>query len=36
MGVQAFKAAKQSYTPPPELLNLLDEFRKMVSDCSLL
>ncbi|WXG43629.1 MAG: hypothetical protein WED04_06255 [Promethearchaeati archaeon SRVP18_Atabeyarchaeia-1] len=32
-GKQAVKAVKQSYTPPTELLSLLDEFRKMVNDC---
>jgi putative transposase len=31
--MQAVKAVKQSYTPYPELLDLLDEFRKMVNDC---
>ncbi|WXG44000.1 MAG: transposase [Promethearchaeati archaeon SRVP18_Atabeyarchaeia-1] len=31
--MQAVKAVKQSYTPPTELLNLLDEFRRMVNDC---
>ncbi|WXG44112.1 MAG: transposase [Promethearchaeati archaeon SRVP18_Atabeyarchaeia-1] len=32
-GMQAVKAVKQNYTPSPELLNLLDAFRKMVNDC---
>jgi hypothetical protein len=31
--MQAFKAVKQSYTRSPELLNLLDEFSRMVNDC---
>lgn len=29
----AVKAAKQNYTPTPEILGLLEEFRKMVNDC---
>jgi putative transposase len=31
--MQAVKAVKQNYTPSSELLNLLDEFGKMVNDC---
>jgi putative transposase len=31
--MEAVKAAKQSYTPPPRLLNLLEDFRRMVNDC---
>jgi putative transposase len=31
--MQAVKAVKQDYAPPPELLDLLGEFRKMVNDC---
>jgi putative transposase len=31
--MRAVRAVKQSYTPSPELLNLLDTFRKMVNDC---
>lgn len=31
--MQAFKAVKQIYAPHPELLNLLDEFRRMVNNC---
>jgi putative transposase len=31
--MQAFKSVKQSYAPSPELLTVLDEFRKMVNDC---
>jgi putative transposase len=31
--MQAFKTVKQVYTPPSELLNLLDEFRRMVNNC---
>jgi len=31
--MQAVKAVKQSYVPSPELVVLLDEFRKMVNDC---
>jgi putative transposase len=27
------KAVKQSYSPSPELLNLLEKFRRMVNDC---
>ncbi|WXG47178.1 MAG: transposase [Candidatus Atabeyarchaeum deiterrae] len=33
LGMQVIKAVKQSYTPSPQLLNLLHEFRKMVNDC---
>ncbi|WXG45059.1 MAG: transposase [Promethearchaeati archaeon SRVP18_Atabeyarchaeia-1] len=31
--MQAVKAVKQSYTPSPQLLDLLNEFREMVNDC---
>ena len=31
--VQAVKSVKQNFVPSPEMLNLLDEFRKMVNDC---
>lgn len=31
--MQAVKSVKQNYTPTPEVLSLLDEFRKMVNDC---
>jgi putative transposase len=31
--MQALKAVKQNYASSPELLNLLDEFRRMVNDC---
>jgi putative transposase len=31
--MDAVKAVKQVYTPSPELLELLDEFRRMVNDC---
>ncbi len=31
--MQAVKAVKQSHLPSPELLDLLEEFRKMVNDC---
>lgn len=31
--VQAVKAVKQRYVPTSEILNLLDDFRKMVNDC---
>jgi len=31
--MQAFKAVKQIYTPSPELLDLLNAFKKMVNDC---
>jgi putative transposase len=31
--VQALKAVKQNYTRSPELLIILNEFRKMVNDC---
>lgn len=31
--MQAVKAVKQNYVPTPEILGLLDEFRKMVNDC---
>ncbi len=33
MDLQAFKAVKQICAPPPELLSLLDEFRRMVNEC---
>jgi putative transposase len=32
--MEAVKAVKQCYTPSPELLNLLNEFRRMVNDCT--
>jgi len=31
--VLAVKVAKQNYIPTPEILSLLEEFRKMVNDC---
>ncbi len=31
--MQAFKSVKQSYALSPELLTVLDEFRRMVNDC---
>ena len=31
--VRSVKAVSQNYTPAPEILNLLEEFRKMVNDC---
>lgn len=31
--MQAVKAVKQNYVPTPEILDLLEEFRKMVNDC---
>ena len=31
--MRAVKAVKQNYVPTPEILKLLDEFRKMVNDC---
>jgi putative transposase len=31
--MQAVKAVRQSYTPSPELLELLGRFRRMVNDC---
>ena len=31
--MQAVKSVKQNFVPSPEMLILLDEFRKMVNDC---
>ncbi len=31
--MQAVKSVKQNYVPTPEILSLLDEFRKMINDC---
>jgi putative transposase len=32
--MQAVKSVKQGYSPSPELLNLLEEFRRMVNSCT--
>ncbi len=31
--VLAIKAVKQNYVPPPQIINLLEQFRRMINDC---